>query len=80
MKYLGVVRNIDSLGRLVIPSSFRHRFDLEPYEAVEVIPQEGGIFVKRFSAACALCDSDKKLVKFGARMVCLKCVKEIKGL
>ncbi len=80
MQYLGVVRNIDQLGRLVIPSNFRKRFNLNKYEAVEIIPQEGGVFIRQYSITCSLCGGTENLMDFELGLVCPSCVKKMKAL
>lgn len=36
MEYIGTIRRMDNLGRLVIPKEFRKTMDLEPDTAVEI--------------------------------------------
>ena len=41
---VGIIKELDKLGRIVIPKEFRERFGLSEY--VEVIPTELGIIIR----------------------------------
>ena len=41
---VGVIKDIDSLGRLVIPKEYRERFSLT--DSVELIATEGGVLIR----------------------------------
>ena len=41
---VGIIKEIDKLGRIVIPKEFRERFGLT--ESVEIIATEGGIILR----------------------------------
>ncbi len=41
---IGIIKEIDKLGRIVIPKEFRDRFGLK--ENVEIIPTEFGIMLR----------------------------------
>ena len=43
MTNIGIVRNMDSLGRIVIPKEFRRVFGLKENEAIEILATEEGI-------------------------------------
>ena len=54
---LGVlVRQIDDLGRVVIPKSFREVYDIKPGDAVEFIASAKGLYLQKSSkyAKCAV--------------------------
>ena len=47
METIGVVRKIDSLGRLVLPSELRNFYHLNKDDEVEIIPTKDGILLKK---------------------------------
>ena len=47
MKATGIVRRIDDLGRIVIPSDFREELGMEPGEKIEIYIEEGRVILKR---------------------------------
>lgn len=46
MKPIGIIRNVDQLGRIVIPSELRKRLKLDPGTPVEIFGTENGIFLQ----------------------------------
>jgi bifunctional DNA-binding transcriptional regulator/antitoxin component of YhaV-PrlF toxin-antitoxin module len=56
LKALGIVRKIDSLGRLVIPMEFKKMNGWEPGTSVEMFAdQEGGLYIRAYGQ-----DSEKE--------------------
>ena len=49
VKSSGIQRNLDELGRVVIPIEVRRNLGWEDKHKVEVIPTEGGVFIKSAS-------------------------------
>jgi len=47
MKRIGIIRHIDSLGRLVIPKEMRDYLNISKSDKVEIIPLTGGVFLKK---------------------------------
>lgn len=47
MKDTGIVRNLDSLGRIVIPSTIRERLGIKANDQVEFIIDEEKIIIKK---------------------------------
>ena len=46
MTNIGIIRNIDSLGRIVIPKEFRRIFGLKKNDAIEIIATNDGILLR----------------------------------
>ncbi len=46
-KQIGIVRNLDSLGRVVIPKEYRKILNLNYNDSVEIILIDDGIFIKK---------------------------------
>lgn len=45
MKATGIVRNVDQLGRIVLPKELRKTFALEPGTPIELFVADNGIFL-----------------------------------
>lgn len=78
MKTSGIVRQIDSLGRLVLPIEMRHRMDLETGAKVEMIFDNNTVILKKYQETCIFCDSTKDLISFGEKKVCKECAKKLR--
>jgi AbrB family transcriptional regulator, transcriptional pleiotropic regulator of transition state genes len=75
----GVVRHIDELGRIVIPSEIRKRFGFGDKDPVEITVKGDTILLSRPQAACVFCGRDERLNEHRGRLVCAPCVTELSG-
>ena len=73
----GIVRHIDQLGRVVIPSEIRKRFNLSTRDPVEISVAGDEIVLTRPRTACVFCGRTEPLVEHRGRMVCRHCVGEL---
>lgn len=46
MTNIGIIRNMDSLGRIVIPKEFRRVFGLKKNEVIEILATDEGILLR----------------------------------
>ena len=78
MKATGIVRNIDELGRVVIPKGIRTKTGMVEGTPVEFYVDDGKIILAKFNSACVFCASEENLTEIKGRFVCESCLKEIK--
>ncbi|MDR1906581.1 MAG: AbrB/MazE/SpoVT family DNA-binding domain-containing protein [Clostridiales bacterium] len=50
MNITGIVRRVDELGRIVIPKELRRILHIREGEEVEIIAQQDGLFVRKYSS------------------------------
>ncbi|MBO4894611.1 MAG: AbrB family transcriptional regulator [Clostridia bacterium] len=76
----GYIREIDKLGRVVIPKQFRKQMNV-PEEGGEVVVtcKNGTVSISKLAETCIFCRSRKKLTEFKERPVCAQCLAELKG-
>ncbi|MCZ8513379.1 AbrB/MazE/SpoVT family DNA-binding domain-containing protein [Paenibacillus filicis] len=72
----GVVRNLDALGRVVIPKEIRHNFSIENNDPVEMYIDGEKIAVKKYAPGCIFCGSLEALITFHNKLVCKSCANE----
>ena len=77
MKASGIVRNIDDLGRIVIPKEIRKRLEIEPGTPVEIFVNGSSIVLEKYSEVCVLCGGKEGLFSFDGKFICRKCKKGI---
>lgn len=46
MTNIGIIKNIDSLGRIVIPKEYRKAFGLKTNESIEILATNEGILLR----------------------------------
>ena len=73
----GIVRHIDDLGRIVIPSEIRKRFGLVEKEAVEISVRGDTILLSKPQSACVFCGNEDALEEHRGRRVCRDCIEEL---
>ena len=78
MKSTGIVRNIDELGRIVIPKDLRKKMDIESSDPIEIYGEGDKIILQKYKNACTFCGSSDSLIAFKGKNLCAECIKEIK--
>lgn len=77
MKSTGIVRKLDSVGRLVLPIELRKVLGLENNEPVEILTEGDTIILKKFERSCVFCGTGDDLIYFKGKNICPDCLKAI---
>lgn len=80
MKSTGIVRQLDSLGRIVIPIELRRKIGIEIRDYVEIYTENNCAILKKYETSCIYCGNTHNLLDFHGHHICDKCIKEIKAL
>ena len=80
MKSTGIVRNIDELGRIVVPKEIRQRLGIAKNDPVEIYVEGDNIILRKYTPVCHFCGTEENVTAFKGKNVCLACVAEIKGI
>ena len=78
MKATGIVRNIDELGRIVVPKEMRTKMDILCGDPVEIFVEDDQIILKKYQPCCIFCKSTKNNVIFNDKRVCKSCIEKLK--
>lgn len=73
MKTSGIIRNVDPLGRVVIPKEMRKVMGINEGDPIEIVKVNNDIVMRKYSKGCIFCGSDKEIVEFNKVLVCRKC-------
>lgn len=46
MKNIGIIRNMDALGRITIPKGFRQVFHMEKNKPIEILATDDGVLLR----------------------------------
>ena len=79
MKNTGIVRKIDSLGRLVIPMEIRRLEGLDHDTPMEIFTVEEGILIRKHKECCEFCGQIAE-TEFKDKKICTSCLDNIKRL
>jgi AbrB family transcriptional regulator, transcriptional pleiotropic regulator of transition state genes len=77
MKSTGIVRRIDSLGRIVLPIELRRIMDLDIKDPVEIFVDEEHIILKKYQPTCIFCNSGDDVITYKDKKICRVCLNEL---
>ena len=83
MKSTGIVRGIDSLGRIVLPKELRTTLHLDGDTKLEIFVDGDAIVLKKHRPAgsCDFCgDVDANAIQFAGYCICPACRRKIRAL
>ncbi len=73
MKSTGIVRRIDSLGRVVLPIELRRSMGIDEKDALEIYVDGNYIILKKYELSCIFCGNTNDIKSFKGKMVCKDC-------
>ena len=79
MKATGIIRNIDELGRIVIPKEIRKEMDIKSNQPIEIYVDEGKIILCKYSPSCLFCAGTENVTLFKEKRICKSCLDELKS-
>lgn len=77
MKSTGIVRPIDSLGRIVIPKELRATLDIQEKDPVEIFTEGDTIILRKHTPSCIFCGNSKSLTIYKEKSICSDCLTDI---
>lgn len=78
---MGFVREIDSVGRIVIPMQLRKEFNIvEQGSKVELFSDGKQIILKKAVDCCVFCKSEADLLEVDGNYICKTCLDKIKTI
>ena len=80
MKSTGIVRNIDELGRIVVPKEIRQRFGIAKNDPVEIYVENESIILRKYTPVCHFCGSTDEISEYKDKCICRTCIEEISNL
>ncbi len=77
MKSTGVVRKIDELGRIVLPSELRRVFGIREGDELEISVDGDKVILQKRQDLCLFCGAANPAVEYKQRRVCELCAGEL---
>lgn len=77
MKATGITRQIDGLGRIVLPKELRNSFEINTNDALEIYTEDDKIILRKLQRTCVFCGSKENTEEFCGKAVCVKCVDKL---
>lgn len=77
MKSTGIVRPLDTLGRVVLPIELRRVLSLGPKDPVEIYVDGDYILLKKYQPSCIFCESMDDITTYQGKNVCAACIEKL---
>lgn len=77
MKSTGVVRKIDELGRIVLPSELRRVFGIREGDELAISVDGEKVILEKRQDVCVFCSAEKPTIDFHGRSVCETCAGDL---
>ena len=77
MKSTGIIRNIDELGRIVVPKEIRKKLGIENTDPVEIYVEGDKIILTKYAPSCHFCGNEEDTVDYKGKNICKNCISEI---
>lgn len=75
MKATGIVRNVDALGRIVLPKELRRILNLEEGTPLEIFTTEdGAVVLRQYAPGCSCCGRTDNLKEYRGVSLCQRCI------
>lgn len=76
MKSTGIVRQLDGLGRIVIPMELRRTMNIAEGDGLEIFVDGEKIVLRKYAPGCTLCGSLNDLKYLSGKPICTSCITE----
>lgn len=77
MKATGIVRQIDTLGRIVLPVELRRQLDVGKGDSLEIFTENNAVILKKYAPSCVFCGEAENVENFKGKNVCPACLREL---
>lgn len=77
MNYTGIVRKLDVLGRITLPSEIRKQFNITTKDSLEIFVDDRHIILKKYQPADIFSGSMDDLIEYHGQKVSKKSIVEM---
>ena len=80
MKESVILRTVDEVGRIVIPSDMRRTLDIDNRDTVDIYTEGDKMIIRKHQPSCVFCGETENIISFKSKMVCRDCLKGLSKL
>ena len=73
MKPTGIVRQVDHLGRIVLPKSIRNQNGIDYQTPIEIFVDGDRIILEVYKPSCVVCGDTDNVIEFKEKPICYMC-------
>ena len=79
MKSTGIIRQVDELGRIVLPIELRRNLNIQIRDPLEIYVENDGIILRKHQTGCIFCGNRTiGMVAYKNHYICPDCANELK--
>ena len=78
MRSTGIVRMVDQLGRIVLPIELRKAMDIKEKDPLEIFTDDDRIILTKYHPACIFCNDARDVILYKDKLICKRCLAEMK--
>ena len=80
MKSTGIVRKVDELGRIVLPSELRNTLSIKEKDPLEIFIEDNKIILRKYEPSCIFTGIMDGLIEYKGKKVSIRAIKEMAAL
>ena len=80
MKSTGIVRDLDALGRFVIPIELRRTLGINDKDPIEVFVDGDSVILKKYAPGCIFCNNVSDTIVYKGKHICPECLEQMIAL
>ena len=80
MKTTGMIRQLDSLGRIVLPIELRRTLNINTKDMLEILVEDDSVILRKYEPNCHFCGGNTGLSSFKGKLVCRRCLRALREL
>ena len=80
MKTTGIIRQLDTLVRIVMPIELRRTIGIGPKDMIEIFVEGSSVILRKYEPDCLFCGGSRDLTPYKDKMICARCLKELRQL
>jgi transcriptional pleiotropic regulator of transition state genes len=80
MKTTGIIRQLDTLGRIVLPIELRRTIGIGPKDMIEIFVEGSSVILRKYEPDCLFCGGSRDLTPYKDKMICACWLKELRQL
>jgi looped-hinge helix DNA binding domain, AbrB family len=77
MRSIGVVRKLDKMGRIVLPTELRKEFKINHNDELDIYVEGSTVILTKHEIKCIFCGKSNNIICCKGKPVCSKCLSDV---
>lgn len=80
VKATGIVRQLDELGRIVLPIELRRTLGIHEKDPLEIFVDGEKVLLRKYEPSCTFCGEANDTIAFRGKVICSTCLNEMQSI